>query len=252
MHLHVILKPQIPLKPIPIHYNHLIQSLIYSSLPSDVATYLHDKGYQIGKRRFKLFSFSSLLGKFQLNKKDRTILFTDYVKLIIVSPDNNFLICLANNFLTTNTIRVGDSLLEVINIRFEEQVINNNVIFVRTLSPVVTYSTLIKPDGGRYTVYFHPGEKEFNTQISNNLRKKYEAFNGMQAPDGDIQIKYLDRPRLHITYFKDTLIKGYSCRFKIKGPQELLKMALDSSIGSKSSNGYGVIQLLERQHNQFS
>ena len=51
---------------LPIHYNYLIQSLIYHSLDEEFAEFLHDQGYEVEKRKFKLFNFSRLLGQYEM------------------------------------------------------------------------------------------------------------------------------------------------------------------------------------------
>ena len=149
---------------------------------------------------------------------------------------------LVNNLLTKNRIRLGDSVLEVNEVRFDEQKVQGDVLIARTLSPVVVYSTLIKPEGGKYTCYYQPGEAEFNKLVNSNLHKKYEAFYGKQPPEGEIQVKPLDRPRLHVMSYKGTVVKGYTCRLKLTGPCELLQIGLNAGIGGKGSQGYGCVE----------
>lgn len=48
---------------LPVHYNHLVQGMIYQSLDQALAQWLHERGFQYGKRRFKLFTFSRLLSR---------------------------------------------------------------------------------------------------------------------------------------------------------------------------------------------
>jgi len=43
---------------LPIHYNHMVQAMIYNSLDDDIADFLHDKGFVYEKRTFKMFAFS--------------------------------------------------------------------------------------------------------------------------------------------------------------------------------------------------
>ena len=118
-----------------------------------------------------------------------------------------------------------------------------NSIQVRTLSPVVAYSTLNRPDGSKYTCYFHPREADFQRITSENLRKKFTAFTKTEPPKDNIEIKPLNEPKLNIINYKNTIIKGYSGIFELTGPQELLQMALDAGLGSKNSQCFGLIRL---------
>lgn len=226
----------------PIQYNHLVQSAIYAALPADLASYLHNEGYAAGGRRYKLWSFSRLMGKFSIDKASGTISFPEGARLVVSSPDMKFFLPLVNNLLTQKSIRLGDIKLQVGEVRLEEQKVEDEVLVVRTLSPVVVYSTLLRPEGGKYTCYYQPGEGEFNKLISVNLRRKYEALYEKQPPNGDVRVIPLDRPRLHVMSYKDTVIKGYTGRLKLHGPQELLQIGLDAGLGGKGSQGYGCVE----------
>jgi len=242
--LHAYLKMRMdPSSPaIPIHYNYLIQAAIYAALPEEMAARFHNEGFAAGKRIFKMFSFSRLTGRFVLDKTAGTISFPEEISLVITSPDMGFFLALINNLLTRGQIQVGQSLLLIDEICFDEQVADGEVLTVRTLSPVVVYSTLLRPEGGKYTCYYQPGEREFDKLITANLAKKYEAFYGCRLPEGDVRVRPLDRPRLHVTTYKGTVVKGYTCRLKLNGPRELLQMALDAGLGGKGSQGYGCVE----------
>jgi CRISPR-associated endoribonuclease Cas6 len=242
MHAYISFFIKPPLQVLPIQYNHLIQSAIYSAIPSDLAAFLHDEGYAAGGRKYKLWSFSRLMGKFLINKDSNTIAFPEGVRLVISSPDMAFFLPLVNNLLTKKSIRLGDAELQVNEVRLEEQKVDDEVLVVRTLSPVVAYSTLLKPEGGKYTCYYQPGEGEFNKLISVNLRRKYEALYEKQPQEGEVRITPLDRPRLHVMFYKGTVIKGYTGRLKLHGPRELLQIGLDAGIGGKGSQGYGCVE----------
>ncbi|MDF9407075.1 CRISPR-associated endoribonuclease Cas6 [Pelotomaculum isophthalicicum JI] len=245
MHAYINMKID-PFSPaLPIQYNYLVQSAIYAALPEDVASRIHDEGYSAGNRRFKMFSFSRIMGKFLIDSTAGTIKFPDGANLVISSPDIKFFLSLVNNLLTKNHVRIGDSILHINEVRFDELKVDSDVLIVRTLSPVVAYSTLLRPGGGKYTCYYQPGEGEFNKLVNANLRKKYEAFYGKQPPEGEIQARPLDRPRLHVMSYKGTVIKGYTCRLKLTGPRELLQIGLDAGIGSKGGQGYGCLEKVE-------
>ncbi len=56
---------------IPIHYNYYIQGLLYKSISPKLAQILHDHGFPIEKRRFKLFTFSRILGEYRIGNGDK-------------------------------------------------------------------------------------------------------------------------------------------------------------------------------------
>lgn len=73
---------------LPIQYNHLVQSMLYQSLDSDFAGFLHGQGFKSESRKFRLFVFSRLLGRFKIDKTNDTIIFQCPMKLIVSSPIN--------------------------------------------------------------------------------------------------------------------------------------------------------------------
>lgn len=74
--------------------------------------------------------------------------------------------------------------------------------------------------------------------ITANLVKKYRAYHGLQP---------LDRPRLHVTTYKGTVVKGYTCRLRLSGPRDPLQTALDAGLGGKGSQGYGCVEKAGRR-----
>ena len=242
MHAYINLTMDASCPPVSLHYNYLIQAAIYAALPEDVAGRLHDAGYMAGKRTFKPFAFSRLIGKFVIYKASKTIAFPEEVRLVITSPDKEFFQTLIGRLFMQNHLMLGNSKFFINGVRYDEQLVTEDTVCVRTLSPVVAYSTLFRPEGGKYTCFYQPGEEEFTRLIYGNLTKKYEAFYGSSCPAGFVRVHTLDRPRLHVTSYKGTVVKGYTCRLKLSGPKELLQMALDAGLGGKGSQGYGCLE----------
>lgn len=229
---------------LPIHYNHLVQALIYNTLESKFATFLHDNGFEGGGRTFKLFTFSRLIGKFQVN--EGRIRFDPPVKLVVASPVEQFCQSLLNGLLTKTEAQLGEALVKVESVKVEKPVVTGESIKLKILSPVVAYSTLFRGDGSKYTCYYQPGDAEFTRIVAENLRKKHQAiFNG-EAPDGEVKIKLLGQPKLHVLEYKGNVIKGYSGTLAVSGPRELLQVAVNAGLGSKNSMGFGCVEMWER------
>lgn len=228
---------------LPIHYNRLIQGAIYENISKDLAGFLHDRGYAYGSRRFKFFTFSRLLGKYHLDQSKKQIFFKEGARLYISSPIEEFCTSLMGCILGEGEIRLGNIPVEVTGISVEKPVVARDVITVNLISPVVVYSTFYNLEGDKYTCYFQPGEKEFARLVEDNLRKKYAAYYGRVAPEGNFMLEPLNRPRMNITIYKQTVIKGYTCRLRLCAPQELLQVAVDAGLGAKNSQGFGCLQL---------
>lgn len=226
---------------LPIHYNHMVQGLIYRTINSELAEFLHNHGYG-ENRKFRMFCFSSLLGKAKMDREYGTILFNSPVSLEISSPDNIFCESFANKILSKE-VKLGSNTLEIASIKVDRQDVFEDDIVLNTLSPITTYSTLLKPNGSKYTCYFQPGEDDFIRIVDENLRKKYRAFTGMEPSEEKVTLESLTRPRQHIVIYKGFIIKGYTCKMRLRGPRELLQTAVDAGLGSKNSQGFGCMRI---------
>lgn len=228
---------------LPIHYNHLLQGFIYSNIDNELAEFLHNHGYIYKGRSFKLFTFSNILNRG--HKVNNTFNFKKNINLIISSPIEEFCKSLANSMIKNNELLLGENIVRVEHIQIENQIISKEEIVVCTLSPIVVYSTLYKPDGSKYTCYFSPGEPDFERIISENLIKKYKSFNNNdEIFEEQISIKPIGRFKQNLIIYKDFIIKGVSGKFILKGDRRLLQIGVDTGIGSKNSQGLGCITLL--------
>jgi CRISPR-associated endoribonuclease Cas6 len=204
---------------------------------------LHGRGFISGVRSFKLFTFSRLTGPFNIDKEKGEIIFPQGASFVVSSPSVEFCTSLLNCLLSNGSIHFGMSNAEIAGIKVEKPEVESKTISLKVLSPVVTYSTFLKPDGGKYTCYFQPGEKEFALQVGENLRKKYQAFYNQPAPTGEVEVRLRGTPRMNLVGYKGMVIRGYSCRLQLSGPRELLQMGLEAGLGAKNSQGFGCVEV---------
>ncbi|HHV38599.1 MAG TPA: CRISPR-associated endoribonuclease Cas6 [Tepidimicrobium sp.] len=229
---------------LPIQYNHLVQAMIYNQLKEDVATFLHEEGFQKEKRTYKMFTFSRLKGKFDLDRENSRIEFIGPVKLTISSPYEDFTNSIGNSILSAQTIELGSNRLMVNEIAVKKEIVNKNRIEIQAMSPIVTYSTLFRKDGKKYTYYFNPIEDEFSEIINNNLKNKYQAFYSRKAPEGDVIVNPIGRTRLSVVNYKGFIIKGYMGKFAVEGPIPLLQIGVGAGLGGKNSQGFGCVKVI--------
>lgn len=240
MRLNITLSPSGPVV-LPVHYNYILQSAIYANLDPELGGFIHDEGYGHGSRVFKPLTFSRLRGSYRLDRAAGTISFDGRVHLAVCSPVEEICRSLGTSLLVRGSITLAGQKIPVECIEASMHVVLSDELTVVTLSPVVVYSTLTKGDGSPYTCYYQPGEGEFEELVSRNLASKYKAFFGGQPPTGTVSVRPLRQPRLHVVYYKDTVIKGYSGPLLMTGPRELLLLALDAGLGSKNSQGFGCL-----------
>ncbi|MBO3842821.1 MAG: CRISPR-associated endoribonuclease Cas6 [Candidatus Brockarchaeota archaeon] len=197
---------------LPIGYNHLVQAAIYNSISPRLSIFLHDRGFLYGKRSFKLFTFSRLMGEYEI--KQRMICFNN-VGLYISSPVKRFVKELANTLLKKGFMIIGENKLKITSLYFPPEPKIESRTKIRSLSPITVYSTLISPDGGKKTYYYSPFEDEFSKIIDANAKKKLYILR-KRVIKSNLEIKVLSA-REKIIMYKDTVVKGWMGLFEIIG-----------------------------------
>ena len=237
-------------------YNNLLQGLIYQFLDRLDANWLHENGFASGNRNFKLFVFSGIRERGKIDRKTKTFEFSNRISFYLSSPVDWILTQFSSNIIRARKLNLGNNSVSVESIAvMKEQTIDSDSIIIRALTPIEVHSTLIKPDGKKLTYYYSPFEGEFGKLVNTNLRKKWKAFYRREAP-GDISVKPLfsgirnERIRYFASGNGKTLIKGWVGRFELSGDKELLKFALDAGLGSRNSQGFGMIKIAADWKNQ--
>lgn len=224
---------------------HFFQSLVYKLLPPDRAAFLHDQGYVIDNRPLKLFAMSWPISEKVPKLEDGLIKFDLPIRIVISTPITSTMDGIASGALMNEYMHIGSNVVfcEKVEVNYYNSV--SDYIIIKTLSPISCYSQMLRSDGRKYTVYFSPFEKEFSNSIYNNLTRKYRAIYGTaEIPKGTVEVFPIGTPKERVAKFKvnDSFpIKGWSGRFKISGPKELLQVALDCGLGAKNSLGFGCI-----------
>ena len=234
---------------VPIQYGHLLQGLIYRQMENPVLrSYLHDHGFTLEKRRFKLFTFSRLLGReVRYNQTTGQLLLTPPLRLVVCSPIPFILQELGTGFLRQGKVRLGEAHLEVKEMATAAPRVTQETLQVRMLSPAVVYSTLSGADGRNYTYYYSPFEPRFGELAAGNLAKKHLLVHGRPADTAGFAIRPVrveDRD-LKVTRYKDTVVKGWMGDYELSGDPGLLQVALDAGLGAKNSQGYGCCEIVE-------
>jgi CRISPR-associated endoribonuclease Cas6 len=225
---------------LPVSYNYLVQASIYNNISHRLSKFLHDKGFVYGKRRFKFFTFSRLMGEYRVERG--MIHFNGDVGLYVSSPIKRFINDLAHSVLRRGHLRFGVHDFEVVGITVPNQPNIGNEVVVRMLSPVTVYSTLFTPDGRKKTYYYSPFEIEFQQLINANIKKKYHVFFHK-----DLKSSFKIEPvkvRETIVTYKNFLIKGWMGMFKLQGSKRAIQLAYDTGIGSKNSQGFGMFEII--------
>lgn len=239
---------------VPLTYNEFVQAAIYNMLPPDFSSFLHNTGYIFAKRVFRFFTFSRLLGRYELLRDRGCIRFRGPVRLVVVSPLQEMVDAIHGRLLREGTLRLGVEMLELTEVASAVQTVEDSHLWVHTLSPITVYSTMLRPDGRKYTVYFDPHESAFSEAIRENLRRKLMVARDALGATVDVPLDPLDfeilpvgRIQKSVVTYKGVSVQAFSGRFQLQGPPAILSWALEFGLGSKNSQGFGCIEPLPRQ-----
>lgn len=235
---------------LPIHHNHILQGFIYNSFADETfAKFLHEEGYKWKKRNFKLFTFSRLNGKLDMDKKNKRIIFKTPVTLTISSIKNRIIEDLVTNIIKSERLLLGRQEIFLEEVKMEDYTFQGETAYViNFLSPVTAYKTELVNDKKK-THYFKPWDNEFKQQLKANLKKKYEIVEGKKIEGVNFEIEPgFDKQKKDFTIilFRGFVIKGWTGHFLIKGNPELLKLGYDCGLGAKNSMGHGCFEVLEK------
>ncbi len=230
-------------------YNNILQGLIYQFLDRMDAAWLHATGFESDSRKFKLFVFSGIRERGTVDQSARIFKFSNKISFYLSSPVDWIMTQFASNIIRVRDLSLGGNTVSVESIGvMKEPAIENNSITVQAITPIEVHSTLIKPDGRKLTYYYSAFEDDFGRLVNDNLIRKWKALYKVEVP-GSISIKplYNDRKNERVRYFvsggRKTVIKGWVGRYKLSGDRKLLRFALNAGLGSRNSQGFGMIEI---------
>jgi len=223
---------------LPIAYNYIIQSAIYNSLSIDeeLSDNLHNGGYSIDNKTFKLFTFDKLFGEFVI--EDGSIRFIDDVLLEIRSINPSIIFTLKESF--------DNFGINLMGIQYEcetsiiDRQIFDSVITIKMLTPITVYKQ--DKEIGR-TIYLSPLDEEFYTLINSNIKEKYYSFFNEECEDIYIKLLKINEKDKVVVKYKGNYINGYKGLYRIKGNPKVIDFLYNVGLGAKNSSGFGMFKI---------
>ena len=234
---------------LPTGFNEILQWFVYSSIKDE---WLHSIGFELNKRSFKLFTFSSILQKGRYLKEKSLFVFPRRISFIVASPVDWILQKLASGSIQRDNIDMWHNNVYLAEISvLKPHKVESNTILVRALTPIEVHSTF-ETLNGKKTHYYTPFESEFSLLINENARKKWIAF-FKKEPLSEIKIEPKGFNKEKIVRFgtneRYVIVKGWTGNFKIQGEPDFLKFILDAGIGSRNPQGFGLVEVMNEKRN---
>ncbi|MDK2897157.1 MAG: CRISPR-associated endoribonuclease Cas6 [Candidatus Atribacteria bacterium] len=233
---------------LPLHYNYLIQGLIYRSLTPKLATEIHQQGFPLGQRSFKLFTFSRILNRGKIIEKNgqKFLIFGSHLSLYFSSSQNYIVEDLGERAFHQRETKLGKHSVFLSQIEVLKPPTIDKELYIRFLSPVTIYSTLRRENGEKVVHYYRPFEADFSKLMEKNARKKYFLITGKEGDSLPLSLKphrFSTQKNHVVVFFKNTPIEGWTGIFKLEGNPDLIKTTYDAGLGNKNSAGFGMWEI---------
>ncbi|MHB8559833.1 MAG: CRISPR-associated endoribonuclease Cas6 [Thermoplasmataceae archaeon] len=232
---------------LPIHYNHIIQGLIYNHIKDQrLQIRYHEQGFMSGNKRFKLFTFSRIYGNYKIDKEKNNIVFSSPISITVSGIEDVFVSELIQGIISSEDLYINGTKVEVNGFVPIYVNLNKSNIQLEMMSPVTVYRAENR-NGKRFTNYVSPHEVGFGELIAHNLIEKFQVLYPSERIEmGKIAIKpmFQDAPQYQkVIRFKDTIIKAWMGSFRLMAPPKILELAYYGGLGAKNSEGFGCFRI---------
>lgn len=238
---------------IPFSYAHALTAVVYSFLDRsshDYARFLHDEGYRLGAKRFKLFTFSQLLIPQRRVAPEGIVCLSEQITWQISSPITEFVEHLAAGLLQLGQMRLGAQLFTVKRVEVAPQPIFSQEMRFRCLSPIVV--SLPQERAGKLMAHYaRADDPQLSEALRQNLLKKFFVVHGRAPESSELTVEF-DREYLRrkgeevyrLVDYKGTRIKAILAPLRVRGSPELITMGYEAGFGEKNSMGFGMVEAI--------
>ena len=103
----------------------------------------------------------------------------------------------------------------------------------------------IKDGNSKRKIYIEPKTAKFQEIVHRNTLEKYEALLGKKY-EGELKIKLIEqKPREKIFHYSKGAMKAWFAVYEIEGDEDILRMILDTGMGSDAMKGVGFVELVK-------
>jgi CRISPR-associated endoribonuclease Cas6 len=253
---------------LPIDNQYFLSAWIYriiANADKEFARFLHNHGYTLGNKQFKLFCYSPLLfEKYKIWKEkalieviSKQVVFQ--ISFCLNEAAEKFIIGLFNrqqfylgnkfngvDFAVTQIERLPDLIHPNDDSPAIHSITNSPTKSYQAKSPVViSYKT----ESEKYARYLSPEEQGYGELVKQHLMQKYQTVPGVKPIPGNTEIKFILKslPKSKLITIKphtpqQSKVRGFLYRFSITAPEKVHRLILDAGFGEKNAQGFGWVE----------
>ena len=265
MRLQIILKPDKPLD-LPIHYGTHLRGFFYNYLEPNISQYLHEHGYSVANKRYKMFCYSRLKGAYDIyhskTHKQKRIVFKDEISFLISAIDADdiqekqglsrvdALFGFAQNLLGTNkAVELNDTACQVVGVTIVNtpRIAANKAVKIKMISPVSVHKTFKYSDNTKGSYFYYPFEAAWQEKIFANLENKAKALNWEDSKipsESYIKPSFVLRTDKKIINDLGFWIEAWMGEYEVYLPENFLWLAYKAGLGVRNSAGLGMFEII--------
>lgn len=233
-------------KPIVLPWNYLdwLQGIFYRTMERgmpQLAHRVHDEGFVGSGKRYKLVTFSLLYPE-RYRVVSGGLRVEGGLHWWVSSPLGSVIEAVALGLLGEPEVWLGQHRVQVGEVRVMPIPQFTGPVTLVTLSPIFV-TTGERTRAGRFQKRFlSPGEPDFVRVLNENARRKAEAVWG-RVPEGELRFEWLSRPESKLITVNRFRVRGWMMRFRVSGPEELIKIGYEAGFGERNAQGFGMVRV---------
>ncbi len=232
---------------VPWNYQHYLMGAVYSrliNLSPAMNRYLHAEGISLGKKQYRMFTFSKLFSIGARAAPDGLELDAP-INWFVSSPLPWLMDAFARSFLSETVVHIGTGQLEACHAYVAPGLPEGEEFEFKTISPLVTSEGVKRSDGRLWKAFLSPDEPKFWTNLAENVRNKAKALQ-IDVKDNWLELEPRGHWRSRLIEVQGCKVKCYEGRFVARGNPVLLRLGYDAGFGERNSQGFGMVELVDR------
>lgn len=237
---------------IPINYQYELSAAVYrilSNANQEYSSWLHNNGFCVDCKRFKLFTFSWLNAPFGIDRERQRLIFKSnivewQIGFLPEKSTQQFIQGVFSDQSFEITDHISGAAFAIREVQVMPSLVYAPVMEFQTISPICVSQ---RNEYGK-TEYLSPEAPNYAEGLLTGLLARYKALYGHDF-DGDASIDFqlLGKSKPVLVRIKagtpaQTFVKGYQCKFRLALAEDLMRIAYEGGLGEKCSLGFGMIK----------
>ncbi|EGT4052748.1 TPA: CRISPR-associated endoribonuclease Cas6 [Clostridioides difficile] len=226
------------------NYQYELMKRIYEAIESNdrrKALSLHNEGYKIDKKVFKLFNYTMMFEDAKYSKEGIHLNSRTKIRLILSGYDD-ILNNIIKGFIKCKVFKLYNIEFKLSNMDEDSKIGFNSITLYKVRSPIVASLYDLK---SKKQVYLNPMQEEFYKALHDNLMKKYKLIYDKEYT-GEVYFDIEDVLSVKKKYVTNIKGKGFVIGYTdfeifVEADKDMQKVIYYCGLGEKNSIGMGLL-----------